>query len=52
MFILQLKFKFNARNLKLLSIKRWLIGLLTFGLVIGLGILPVWTQQPIAIKTL
>jgi multiple sugar transport system substrate-binding protein len=52
MFILQLKFKFNDRHLKLLSINRWLIGLLTFGLVIWLGILPVWTQQPIAIKTL
>jgi multiple sugar transport system substrate-binding protein len=43
------KFKFNYRGIKC---DRWLISLLVFGLTIGLGILPVWTQQPITITTL
>jgi multiple sugar transport system substrate-binding protein len=43
------EFKFNYRFSKG---DRWLIGLLVFALTIGLGILPVWTQQPVTITTL
>lgn len=43
------EFKFNYRFSKG---DRWLIGLLVFGLTIGLGIMPVWTQQPVSITTL
>jgi multiple sugar transport system substrate-binding protein len=43
------KFEFNYRFSKG---DRWLISLLVFGLTIGLGILPVWTQQPVTITTL
>jgi multiple sugar transport system substrate-binding protein len=50
--IFNLKFQFNYHLSKLSRANRWLIGLLVFGLTIGLGILPVWTQQPIAITTL
>ncbi len=52
MSISDLGLKFNYQNFSLAKINRWLIGLIAFGLTIGLAILPVWTQQPIAVKTL
>lgn len=52
MSILQLKLKFHYNRLKLIGINLWLIVLLAFVLVIGVAILPAWTQQPIAITTL
>ncbi|MGL6337748.1 MAG: hypothetical protein ACRC80_01250, partial [Waterburya sp.] len=48
-FKFKFRFKFNYHFSKH---DRWLIGLLAFGLTIGLGILPVWTQQPVSITTL
>ncbi|PSB08110.1 ABC transporter substrate-binding protein [Pleurocapsa sp. CCALA 161] len=52
MSILQLKSTFHYNRLKLISINRWLIVLLALVLVIGMAILPAWTQQPIPITTL
>ena len=46
MSITFLKLKFNPQ------LDRWLIGLIAFGLTIGLAVFPAWTQQPIVIKTL
>lgn len=46
MLVFNFKFKFKPKS------DRWLIVFLAFVLALGLGILPVWTQQPIAITTL
>jgi multiple sugar transport system substrate-binding protein len=52
MLVFNFKFKFNYHPLILPKSDRWLIVFLAFILALGLGILPVWTQQPIAITTL
>ncbi len=53
MFISRLLSRLNQSGLKFIRFNRWLIMfLVAFGLTLQFAIFPVWTQQPITIKTL